>query len=105
MHKLIIALALTVTCMHISGNVDDVAAAVRKARSRAPVGTTAFPSIGCTNREVVKARFDRHGEKIIEQELDRNGDSSLVIGGVLLLSGRRRKIGGEGELELSSSDR
>uniref|UniRef100_A0A0E0Q579 Uncharacterized protein n=1 Tax=Oryza rufipogon TaxID=4529 RepID=A0A0E0Q579_ORYRU len=58
-----------------------------KARSRAPVGTTAFPSIGYTNREVVKARFDWHGEKIIEHELDRNGDGSLVIGSVLLLSG------------------
>uniref|UniRef100_A0A0D3GM79 Uncharacterized protein n=1 Tax=Oryza barthii TaxID=65489 RepID=A0A0D3GM79_9ORYZ len=86
------------------GNGDDVAAAVHRAHSRAPVGTAAFPSIGCTNREVVKARFDRHGEKIIEHELDRNGDSSLVIGGALLLGGRRQKRDREGELELSSSD-
>uniref|UniRef100_A0A0E0RGQ3 Uncharacterized protein n=1 Tax=Oryza rufipogon TaxID=4529 RepID=A0A0E0RGQ3_ORYRU len=62
----------------ISGNGDDVTTAVHKACSRAPVGTAAFPLIGCTNREVVKARFDRHGEKIIERELDRNGDSSFV---------------------------
>jgi hypothetical protein len=59
--------------------------AVHRACSRAPVGMAAFPSIGCTNREVVKTSFDRHGEKIIEHELDREGDGSLAIGGILFL--------------------
>ena len=75
--------------VQISGNGDDVAAAVHRVRSRAPVGMAAFPSIGCMNREVVKTSFDRHGEKIIERELYRDVDGLLVIGGALFLGGRR----------------
>uniref|UniRef100_A0A0E0LYS1 Uncharacterized protein n=1 Tax=Oryza punctata TaxID=4537 RepID=A0A0E0LYS1_ORYPU len=51
-----------------SGRIgDDVLAAALCACSGALVDEVAFPSIGCTNREGVKKRLDRHGEKIIER--------------------------------------
>ena len=77
------------------------AAAALGARSRAPVDEVAFPSLQWTKQDGVKRGFARHGEKIIERESDRDGDDSLAIGGVPLFGGRRRKRGGEGELELS----
>jgi hypothetical protein len=64
------------TTVYNGRNGDNVAAAVRRARSRAPVGTAAFPSIGCTREDEIKRRNIRHGEESMERGRDRIGEDS-----------------------------
>jgi hypothetical protein len=82
-------------------NGDDVGCGGAWSALQSSVDEVAFPSLQWTKQDGVKKGFSRHGEKIIERESDRDGDDSLAIGGVPLFGGRRRKRGGEGELELS----
>nr|AAK13125.1 Unknown protein [Oryza sativa Japonica Group] len=83
----------------IDGNGDDVAAAVRRARSRAPVCMAAFPPIGCTREDEIKRRNIRHGEESMERKRRGNDRGSSTIAAIVFFAA------GDGEpVEKSSED-
>ncbi|BAF12395.1 Os03g0556900 [Oryza sativa Japonica Group] len=90
---------MTSAARSIDGNSDDVAAAVRRARSKAPVCTAAFPSIGCTREDEIKRRNIRHGEESMERKRRGNDRGSSTIPAIVLFAA------GDGEtVEKGSED-